>query len=134
VASLGLGAAILVTTPVLVLLLFLTVLAVALGLAAIAFYGALLLLGPVIGVFAGVDLVLRRTPLVQRRAGTRRVAFLVGIALLGLAGWLPYVGTPIMWLVSVTGMGAASWQLYVAAAEDWGPKPEPEAAAAETAS
>lgn len=121
-ASLGLGAAVLITTPVLVLLLFLSVLASALGLAAIALYGTLLLVGPVIAVFAGVDLASKRLLAEPLGIGRRRIAFLGGLILLGLVGWLPFIGTPLMWLVSVTGMGAASWQLYDAAATDWGPE------------
>lgn len=109
--NLGLGAAILVTTPVLVLLLFLSVLASALGLAVMAVYGTLLLVGPVAAVFGLVDHLFARAGQ-EPGPGRRRLAFLAGIAGLGLIGWLPYVGTPAMWVVSVVGLGAAAWQLY----------------------
>jgi cytoskeletal protein CcmA (bactofilin family) len=109
----GLGLAILVTTPVIIVVLIISVLGLAIGIAGIAGYGALLLLGPVVALFGLNDFVLARLlPAAIRSPARRRLAFIVALLLLSLLTRLPYVGTPLVWLVTVTGLGAATWQLY----------------------
>lgn len=109
----GLGLAILITTPVIIVVLVISVLGLAIGIAGIAAYGALLLLGPVVALFGLNDTALARwLPALIRTPGRRRLAFIAALLLLALLTALPYVGTPLVWLVTVTGLGAASWQLY----------------------
>ena len=109
----GLGVAILFTTPVLIVILVVSVLGLAIGVAAIAAYGTLLLVGPVIALFGLLDFVLLRTaPRVRRSPLQRRLVFIGAVFALALLGWVPYVGTPLLWLISVLGLGAASWQIY----------------------
>lgn len=113
IVSFGLGVVILLMTPVLILIAIVSVLGLAIGLVAIAAYGALLLLGPVAALYGVGDLALRH--LRRRRAVTptaRRVAFVAALVVAGLLGWLPYVGAPLLWIVTVIGLGAATWQLY----------------------
>ena len=134
-ASFGLGLAILFTTPVVIVILMVSVLGFALGLAAVAAYGTLLLFGPAIAVFALTALALRwlrQSPAPPLR---RRFAFTLMLLLIGLSGWLPYVGTPLLWLVSVLGLGAATWQIYESlrsspASEEASPPAPPSSAAA----
>lgn len=111
-ASFGLGVAILFTTPVVIVILMVSVLGLALGLAAIAAYGTLLLLGPAVAVFALADLVLRRAARATITPARRRLAFVIALVAMGLLGWIPYAGAPLLWLVSVLGLGAATWQIY----------------------
>lgn len=111
-ASFGLGLAILFTTPVVIVILIVSVLGFALGLAAIAAYGTLLLFGPAVALFALGRMALRW---VQRRPPSparRRLVFAGMLLTLGLLGGLPYVGTPLLWMISVLGLGAATWQIY----------------------
>lgn len=110
----GLGLAILITTPVIIVVLIISVLGLAIGIAGIAAYGALLLLGPVVALFGLNDTALARTlPALVRTPARRRLAFVAALLLLALLSALPYVGTPLVWLVTVAGLGAATWQLYV---------------------
>lgn len=111
-ASFGLGLAILFTTPVLIVILVVSVLGFALGLAAIAAYGTLLLLGPAVALFAFTNLAMRWVARRQPTPLRRRLGFVLALLILGLAGWLPYVGTPLLWSVSVLGLGAATWEIY----------------------
>lgn len=109
----GLGLAVLVTTPVIIVVLIISVLGLAIGIAGIAAYGALLLLGPVVALFGLNDFVLARLlPAAIRTPARRRLAFVAALLLLSLLTRLPYVGTPLVWVVTVTGLGAATWQLY----------------------
>jgi len=112
IACFGLGLAVLFVTPVLILILVVSVLGLAIGLAMIAAYGALLLLGPVIALFGVGDALGRLWPAATRTDARRRLIFVAALVLLGLLGWLPWVGTPILWLVIMLGLGAATWQLH----------------------
>jgi cytoskeletal protein CcmA (bactofilin family) len=109
----GLGLAILVTTPVVIVVLIISVLGLAIGIAGIAAYGALLLLGPVVALFGLNDFILGRLlPGTIRTPARRRLAFVAALLLLSLITRLPYIGTPLVWLITVTGLGAAGWHLY----------------------
>lgn len=111
--SFGLGVIVLLLTPVLIVISIVSVLGIAIGLVAIAAYGALLLLGPVAALFGLGELALRR--LAPRQAAlplARRIAFAVVLVVAALLGWIPYVGAPVLWVVTVVGLGAATWQLY----------------------
>ncbi len=112
-ACFGLGLSVLVVTPVVILILIISILGIAIGIAAIAAYGTLLLLGPVIALFAATDLIVGRLwPAATRTPARRRLAFIGTLAAIGLLGWVPYVGTPLLWLMTVLGLGGSSWQLY----------------------
>lgn len=109
----ALGLAILITTPVLIVVLIISILGLAIGIAGIAAYGALLLLGPVVALYGFNDFVLARlAPGALATPVRRRLAFVAALLLLTLMGWLPYVGMPLLWVVTVFGLGAATWQLY----------------------
>lgn len=128
-ASFGLGLAILFTTPVIIVILIVSVLGFALGLAAVAAYGTLLLFGPAVALFALVRLTLGRLSGGPLRPARRRLGFAAMLLAFGLLGWVPYLGTPLLWLISVLGLGAAAWQIYESlrsspATEETAPAPD----------
>ena len=111
-ASLALGLAVLFVTPVMVVLLIVSVLGFAFGIAAIAAYGTLLLLGPVVALFAAADLAGRVRPGWVETPLRRRLLFVAALVLITLIARIPYVGTPAFWGVALLGLGAATWQVY----------------------
>lgn len=112
-ACFGLGLAILFVTPVMILILIVSILGIAIGIAAIAAYGTLLLLGPVVALFGATDRLFGRLwPALTSTPARRRLAFVGVLILFGLLAWIPYIGTPLLWIVAVLGLGAATWQLY----------------------
>ena len=101
--SLGLGLAALVALPIALLLLAVTVLGLPLVLiGGSLFGGALYVARAVAAVWLG-DRLLARGP----GRGARIAAFLVGGALLALAGLLPWVGWVVTLLATLAGLGAA---------------------------
>jgi cytoskeletal protein CcmA (bactofilin family) len=111
-ASLALGLAVLFVTPVMIVLLIVSVLGFAIGIAAIAAYGTLLLLGPVVALFAAADLAGRVRPGWVETPLRRRLLFVAALVLITLIARIPYVGTPAFWGVALLGLGAATWQVY----------------------
>jgi len=127
VASFGLGLAILFVTPVMIVILVVSVLGFAIGVAAVAAYGTLLLLGPVVALFAGTDLLGRWLPVLLATDLRRRLLFVALLVILGLIGSLPWIGTPALWAIAVLGLGAATWQLYESVRGEAGPPSTPAA-------
>jgi cytoskeletal protein CcmA (bactofilin family) len=126
-ANFALGLAILFVTPVMIVLLIVSVLGFAIGIAAIAAYGTLLLLGPVVALFAAADLAGRVRPSWVATPLRRRLLFVAALVLITLIARIPYVGTPTFWIVTLLGLGAATWQVYESLRSERGPRRAPRA-------
>lgn len=105
--SLGLGLVALVGVPLLAVLLMITLLGIPLGIAVVALYPLLLLLGFV----AGVLFVGQRLRAALRPDAAPTTASTIGFAalallLLMLVGWVPIVGALALFAVMVVGLGA----------------------------
>lgn len=117
--SLGLGFAVLVATPFLVLLLFVSLVGVWLALALLALYFVLLLVGFLTGIIYVGDRGLRW---VGRAADLSKGWYLLAIVLALVMLWLvrliPVLGTVAAFALLVFGLGAMTlflWRRYVAA-------------------
>ena len=113
--SLGLGLAILMTTPLVILLLFVSLLGIWLGLALLALYFVLLLGGVLTGVLSIAELGLKWRGPVEHNRGWRIGAIVAATALLWLACLVPGVGGLVMFSLLVFGLGAltlALWRRY----------------------
>ncbi len=114
--SLGLGLAVLAATPLLVLLLFVTLIGVWLALTLLALYLVALLLGHLTGVLWlagwGLGKVRRARPLTT---GWRILAFVLALIALALIGLVPVLGGLIALALLLAGLGALSlsgWRRY----------------------
>jgi cytoskeletal protein CcmA (bactofilin family) len=109
--SLGLGLAVLVVTPVVVMVLFFTVFGMALALIALAAYAVALLIGFLVAaVFLGdVGGLLRRR---QPSAGGQILRLLGALIVLALARWIPVVGGFIVLLALLFGLGALALESH----------------------
>jgi cytoskeletal protein CcmA (bactofilin family) len=117
--SLGLGLAVLAATPLLVAVLFATVIGAWLALMLLAIYLVALLLGYLNGVLWlagwGLGMTRRGQPVT---AGWRMLAFVVALVVLGLLGLVPVLGCVIAFVLLLAGLGALAlhvWRGYVAA-------------------
>jgi cytoskeletal protein CcmA (bactofilin family) len=109
-ASLGMGLAILVLTPVAALSLILTVIGVPLALTLVWLYAAALLLGFLTAAFYLGDLVLRASRRGTRPSRGARIAALgVAVLILALVRFIPIAGPLVLLLALVLGVGA--WTL-----------------------
>ncbi len=111
--ALALGFATVVALPVLVLLLFVTLIGIPIGIAALMLYPVLLLVGFVLGVFVVAGLVpaaIRRPALPDAKPHLGYFALALLLAL--LAGSLPFVGGFMIGSVSLLGTGAFVLELY----------------------
>ena len=109
-ASLGMGLAILVLTPVVALSLILTVIGVPLALTLTWLYVAALLLGFLTAAFYLGDLVLRAFRRGTRPSRAARIAALgVALLVLALVRFVPIAGPLVLLLTLVLGVGA--WTL-----------------------
>jgi cytoskeletal protein CcmA (bactofilin family) len=109
-ASLGMGLAILVLTPVAALSLILTVIGVPLALTLAWLYVAALLLGFLTAAFYLGDLVLRASRRGTRPSRGARIAALgVAVLILALVRFIPIAGPLVLLLALVLGVGA--WTL-----------------------
>jgi hypothetical protein len=105
--SLGIGCIVLVTVPLAVVLLFITLIGIPLGLLAIALYAAALLLGYVCGATALADLALERlAPSRTAQVGWRILALLGALAALALLRPVPLFGKLAVFAVLLGGLGA----------------------------
>jgi cytoskeletal protein CcmA (bactofilin family) len=117
--SLGLGLAMLASTPFVIFMLCASVVGLWLGLMLAAIYFVLLLLGYLTGVLFLADAGLRRMP-AQGEAGKGRVIAALGLVLLALVllRLLPAVGAIAGFVLLLFGLGAltrALWRRYTAA-------------------
>jgi hypothetical protein len=107
--SVGLGFAVLVGTPVVMFVGAATLVGIPLVLMLLALYLAAIYLAKVwVGTFLGKILLKRAT------ATTRDwlLDLLVGLLIITVAGFIPYVGGLIRFAVVCLGLGALAWQLY----------------------
>lgn len=115
--SLLAGFVLLVCVPAAALILLITIIGVPLGLLLIALYLAVL---PVAYVSAGIvlgGLALRRYRSAQAGLiGWRIGAALLGVLLLGLLGWIPWIGAAIGFAALLAGLGALLLQVQQARA------------------
>lgn len=111
--ALALGFATVVALPFLAVLLFVTLIGIPIGIAALMLYPVLLLVGFVLGVFV----VGRLLPAAIRRPALADAKphlgyFALALLLVLLAGSLPYVGAFVVGIVSLLGTGALVLELY----------------------
>jgi hypothetical protein len=108
--SLGLGFAVLVCTPVALIILAITLVGLPLALIGAALYvGALFLTKIFVGMFLG-QLLLKSS---SSNAGGFLLALLVGLLILSVIFEIPYgIGAILHLLVFCFGLGALSWQIY----------------------
>jgi cytoskeletal protein CcmA (bactofilin family) len=112
-AALGIGVASLLALPIVMLLLFVTILGIPLGLGLIGAYPVLLLAGFVVGVLCLTRLVrerLRKTASPEQ-AGARLGHFALGLLLVLLVGLVPVAGALFISLLALAGVGAGVLQL-----------------------
>lgn len=115
-ASLAIGFGALVGVPALALLLFVTVLGVALGVVTLALYPLLLL----VGYLAGALFLAQRIRLALGKAGEAgdaalraRVGHLaLALVVLSLSSLLPFAGPLVVFITTIAGMGACILELH----------------------
>jgi Polymer-forming cytoskeletal len=106
-ASLGLGLAVLVVTPLAALSLMLTVIGIPLGLTLVWLYVAALLLGFLTAAFYLAELVLRALRRATRPPRSARIgALAVALIVLAAVRFVPIAGPAILALLLIVGMGA----------------------------
>jgi cytoskeletal protein CcmA (bactofilin family) len=110
--SLGTGLVVFAAAPVLMIILFSTVIGAWLGLMLLAVYLLLLPAGYFVGAMfvgnAGLDM-LHRTEVSK---ALRAVALAIAIIVLAVVNLVPLLGSLVNWLVLLAGIGALSRQLY----------------------
>jgi len=109
--SLLLGIAATFFIPIAAFILILSFIGIPLGLLAMAIYLALLLLGYVTAGTTLGDFVLRRWKPDLSRTSWRIAAAVLGVLLLGLAGFIPVVGSLVMFAALLFGVGAVVLQV-----------------------
>jgi len=110
--SLGLGLAMLMTTPLVILLLFVSLLGIWLGLVLLALYFVMLLGGVLIGLLSLAELGLKWRGPVDHSRRWRIGAIVASAALLWLVCLLPGIGAVVMFALLVLGLGALSLALW----------------------
>lgn len=112
-AALGLGFATAIATPVLAVLLFVTLLGIPLGIALLALYPLLLMVGFLVGVvFIGEMLVARLRKGGSAGFGSAVLWFALALVLTVLLSNVPFVGGALVALLSLAGVGACVLELY----------------------
>jgi len=108
-----LGFAFVVAVPVLVVLLFVTVIGIPLGIATLLGYLITLIIGWLLTAIALGDLAVERlAPARSERLGSRVLAFLLAFVLITLALKIPWLGSILRLVVLVLGTGALVLALY----------------------
>ncbi|HXQ63962.1 MAG TPA: hypothetical protein VN787_03845 [Steroidobacteraceae bacterium] len=111
--SLGIGLVVLVTVPVVVLMLFITLIGIPVGLVAVAAYAGVLLLGYVCGATAVGDLALERlAPSRSAVAGWRILALLGALAVLAIVRHVPLIGGLVVFAIFLGGVGALTQRVF----------------------
>jgi cytoskeletal protein CcmA (bactofilin family) len=106
-ASLGLGAALLVAVPITALMLFVTIIGIPLGFATLMGYGLLLILGYLTAALAVGDWLLERSrPADAGNAGWRMLFLLLALVAITLLRWVPWIGSLAVFLLFMAGLGA----------------------------
>jgi hypothetical protein len=115
--SLGLGLAVLAATPLVVILLFVSLVGLWLGFILLAAYLVALLAGYLSGVLGAGEIVLkrlRRQPEISR--GWRVAALVITLVVVGVLGLVPGLGGLLIFALLLFGLGGLSWQVYRAIA------------------
>jgi cytoskeletal protein CcmA (bactofilin family) len=111
--ALGAGFAAVVAMPVLAVLLFITLLGIPLGIALLALYPALMLVGFVVGVlFIGRLLAAALRKEAPRSFSASIGYFAIALVLTLLVAIVPFVGVLLAGLLSLAGVGACVLELY----------------------
>ena len=109
--SLGLGLAILAGAPVAIILIGITLIGLPVSLMLLAMYLAAIYLAKIwVGAFLGQMLVKPD----GAAKGDWLLALLVGLVILTIVGFIPYLRWPVHVAVICLGLGAFAWQLYQA--------------------
>lgn len=111
--ALAIGFGAIVAVPILAVLLFVTVLGIPLGIIVLALYPALLLMGYVVGVL----FVARRAQSAMRKDAPNRFGTMIGffalaLLLVTLMSRLPFVGSLVVLVVTVLGVGASVLEVH----------------------
>jgi hypothetical protein len=107
--SLGLGVAVLAGVPVAIILIAITLVGLPLSLMLLAAYLAAIYLAKIwVGAFLG-QMLLKSTTATK---GDWLLALLVGLLVLTVVGFIPYLGGLVRLGVGCLGLGAFAWQLY----------------------
>jgi cytoskeletal protein CcmA (bactofilin family) len=111
--AIGLGVAVLIVTPFIILLLMMTVIGYLLALCILAVYLLMLLLGILTGMFYFTDLGLRRVfKQVQVSKGKRILVFIATAIILTIMLIIPILGALLLLFILVAGNGALQLQLW----------------------
>jgi hypothetical protein len=105
--SLGLGAAILIVTPVAILIFCVTLVGLPLGVLVLFLYIIALYLSKIL-----VAAFLGRALLAAPEHRDRLLGLFLGLLILSVATALPYVGGLVGVAILLLGLGALGWQLY----------------------
>ena len=111
--TLGLGFVVLLLTPLVIVLLLSTGVGILLGAVVAAAYIVMVVLGGMTGVIYVSDVTLRR--LFNKEAASKgvMVATLIGaFVLLGLVQIIPFIGSLVVLLLTVMGIGALKYQFW----------------------
>src|SRR5882672_10607817 len=113
VKSLGLGALLCVTVPVLAILTMFTILGIPLGLILFLAYLASLLVGFLVAAFFLGDVFARAFfPRARHSKLVRVLCLVVALGIMALINQLPYVGGPLMAVAVLIGLGAMSLHIW----------------------
>ena len=111
--SLGLGLLVLSATPILAIILLVTVLGIPLGLIALTLYIVALIVGLLIGIaWIGDAWICLLGQLPDQSKGIRALSIVSGAAVLLIIDFIPYVGGWVFFLVMLMGIGAAELYLF----------------------
>ncbi len=111
--SIGLGAAVLITTPFIILLLMMTVVGYLLALCLLAVYLLVILFGLLTGMLYFSDLALRRIfKQAQSSKAKRIVTFIVTTIIIYFLILIPILGALLLLFMLVAGIGAIQLQLW----------------------
>ena len=107
--SLGLGVAVLAGVPVAIIVAAITLVGIPVSFMLLAMYLTAIYLAKIwVGAFLGRALL--KPAKVTKRDSL--LGLLVGLLILGIVGFVPYLGGLIRLVVLCLGLGAFSWQLY----------------------
>lgn len=111
--SLGLGLLVLIVTPIVAILLFVSVVGLPLGIIALTLYFAALIVGLLVGVIWVGDVGSRFLGQMPDQSKWIRVWSIIAAAIvLLLIGFIPYVGGLVFFVVLLLGIGSLKLQAY----------------------
>ena len=110
--SLGIGLAVFAGTPVLMLILFSTFVGIWLALLLLVAYLVTLLTGYFIGAMSVADLALNKFGKTEVSHALRALALVLALLVLAVVNMVPLLGTLVVFMVLLAGIGALSQQLY----------------------